>query len=434
MSDNKYNDKIGELQTILEDYVHEANVDCGFSQRDTRLNAVRFVEVLVLGWLREGTASLNKLAMLAQDLDIRITGAALHERMQARAVALLQAVLARSLHALADGSRLDVAVLAQFSAVHITDSTQIALPQPLYEEFTGGNGDAKMKLQVTLNYLTGEWVGLEITAGKTSDQKSELPLAHAIPGSLNIQDLGYFKQERLRDMAQQGAFFVSRYQSQTALYDAPTGQRLDLVNYLRAVDGSTCDEQVRLGERVKLPVRLVVRRLPQSVADARRRKAKEQGKTCSATYLYLLGWDILVTNLDPVQWPTDQIFNLYAIRMQIEWVFRIWKSQLKVDHFGKKWRRARVLCQLYAHLIGVLLCHRLTQGWLWFDGSEHSLAKCVAIIQHRIGDLMRCVKRHWYGSLAWLHRLEDSFKQFGRKTKRKKEPSTLQILRQGGLS
>lgn len=438
MSHPKNNMKLIEIQQILEEYVVQANAQSQFSQRNTSLNAVRFVKVLVLGWLQKGEASLNELAEMATDLGIRITGAAIHERFTERAVDLLRAVLAQSLHQISQHQRLDVASLASFTAVHVTDSTQMSLPAQLYEAFSGGNSDAKMKLQVTLDYLTGQWVGLEVMAGKASDQKSELPLTHAIPGSLNLFDLGYFKQERLQAIDAQDAYFVSRYQSQTALYEELTGQRLDLVKCLKASGQDMYDCQVLLGGRTKLNVRLVARKLPPKIADARRRKikkkAKEQGKAWSAAYLYLLGWDILVTNLAVDHYPATQIFDFYPIRMQIEWVFRIWKSQLRVNHFGKKWRLERVLCQLYAHLIGILLCHRLTTGWLWHQGWEYSLAKCIQLIQTNIRDLMRCLKRHWYGSQAWLRRLEDSFKHFGRKTKRKKEPSTLQILMQGGLS
>jgi hypothetical protein len=188
---------------------------------------------------------------------------------------------------------------------------------------------------------------------------------------------------------------------------------------------------VELGFRVHLPVRLVVRRLPPSVADARRRKAKKrakkEGKTCSKSYLYLLGWDILITNLPSTVWSHSQIFDLYPIRTQIEWLFRIWKSQLKLDHFGN-WRSERILTQLYAHLIGALLCHRLTAGWHWRDRQEYSLLKCVQIIQNRIGDLMKCIARDWWGVKAWHAKLQGAFRQFGHKTKRKKTPSTCQIF------
>jgi hypothetical protein len=308
--------KLIEIQQILETYVIQANAQSQFSQRNTSLNAVRFVETLVLGWLQKGEASLNELAEMATDLGISITGAAIHERLNGQAVDLLSAVLAQSLQQIGQYPRLDVASLASFTAVHVTDSTQISLPAQLYEAFSGGNGDAKIKLQVTLDYLTGQWVGLEVMAGKTSDQKSELPLTQAIAGSLSIFDLGYFKQERLQAIDEQDAYFVSRYQSQTALYDEMTGQRLDLVKYLKAWEQDTCDRQVFLGGRTKLGVRLIAQRLPAQVADARRRKAKkkakEQGKTCSAAYLYLLGWDILVTNLPLAEFTPHQIIVFYS--------------------------------------------------------------------------------------------------------------------------
>jgi len=162
-------------------------------------------------------------------------------------------------------------------------------------------------------------------------------------------------------------------------------------------------------------------------------KYRAQAKPCRAAYLALLAWDILVTNIACETATVKQLIACYAIRTQIEWVFRVWKSQLRLDDFGN-WRLERTLCQLYAHLIAILLCHRLTAGWLWYDGQEHSFSRCVQIIQKQSSGLMRCLTRHGYGMLAWLHRIEDSFRQFGRKTKRKKEPSTLHILMQGGLS
>jgi hypothetical protein len=437
MSHSKCTDKIAEIQKVFEEIVTHVNDVCKFSKRNTPLNAERFAEVLVLGWLQKGDASLNDLADFAGELGVKITGSAINERLGQAAVDLLRETLVQAIRYRPAGNPIPIGLLELFTAIHVTDSTQIDLPQSLYDLFTGGNGDAKVKLQVTLDYLTGQWVALEFMKGKSSDQKSDLPLTQAIVGSLNIFDLGYFKQERLRDIDRQDAYFVCRCQSQIALYHYQTCERIELVQHLQSLTANEYDGQMLLGGRVKLSVRLVARRLPKKVADARRRKAKKkyqgQGKTCSATYLYLLSWDILVTNIPPEQLTLSQIFELYPIRMQIEWVFRVWKSQLQVDHFGN-WRTHRVLCQLYAHLTGILLCHRFTAGWLWYDGQEHSFSKCVQIIQKRIGGLMQCIKRHWYGIHAWIHRLEDSFKQFGRKTKRKKEPSTLQILREWSLS
>jgi hypothetical protein len=431
MSVSKCIRKEEQLQVVLEALVQTANQICQFSQRETKLNAVGFVQTLVLGWLRQTDASLNELAQSAQDLGISVTGSAIHERMGTAAVELLGRVLVGALRQVGSYPRLPIAALESFTAIHVTDSTQIGLPKALLLEFQGANQNAMLKVHVTIDYLTGQWVALEMQDATAPDQNSALPLKHAIAGSLNVFDLGYFNQERLRDIADQAAYFVSRYQSQTALYELETGARFNLVEWLKSLPVKEAECQVELGSRVQLPVRLVGRRLAQKVADARRRKAsdkyKRDGKTCSETYLFLLGWDLLITNLPPAQWSLKHLFDLYPIRTQIEWLFRIWKSQMNVNHFGN-WRVERVLCQLYAHLIGILLCQRLCAGYGWRDGREYSLFKCVQIIQDRIDDLMKCIARHWRGLTLWRRRLEAAFRQFGHKTKRKKTPSTSQIL------
>lgn len=438
MSTNKCNDKAISMQELLGQLVNQANQTSQFSRRNTPLNAVRFVQVLVLGWLKKGNASLNDLAEMASGLGINVTDSAIHDRMNSRAIELLSHVLCQALQVLPTGKRIPLSQLEQFSKICVTDSTQLKLPDTMYDLFAGPKGLAKIKLQVTVDYLSGDWIALDIESGKSPDQNSDLPLSQAVAGSLNLFDLGYFKQERLRDIVAQEAFFVSRLQSQTALYDIVDESRVELVGFLKSRQNDHIDIELKLGGRVKLPIRLVARRLPKAVADARRRKAKKKmrqnGKTCSAAYLAILAWDILITNLSATDWALSQIFDLYPIRTQIEWIFRVWKSQLQVHFFGKNWRTERVLCQLYAHLIGILLCHRLTAGWLWHHKHEHSFSKCVHIIRHRIERLILCVKRQWYGIHSWIHRLEDSFRQFGRKTKRKKEPSTFQILRKWSLS
>ena len=69
--------------------------------------------------------------------------------------------------------------------------------------------------------------------------------------------------------------------------------RLDLVAELTWVPGTEAEFAVKLGGRVKYPMRLVTRRLSQAAADCRcrkaRKKARRQGKTCTKAYLFLLG-------------------------------------------------------------------------------------------------------------------------------------------------
>ena len=436
MSKQKSSQLYQEIQNMLVVYAREANKWARFSERDTKLNAETFVQALVLGWLKKKDASLNELAHAVSDLGVAVTGAALHERMGKEAVMLLVGVLKLTLAEYRRPCPLPLESLKKFPGVYITDSSQIALPEQLAGIFRGNQSNSMLKLQLTWDYLNGNLTALELEEGRQPDQKCQLPVSHAQPGTLQLFDLGYFKQEYLREIDRQGGYFVSRYQSQTAIYHPETIDRIDLVAWLKTRGGHTVDSAVLLGGRVKLPVRLLARRLSQQAADARRRKVKKkahkQGKTCSAAYLFLLGWDILITNLEAAAWSMAQIFDLYPIRFQIEWLFRVWKDQLGVDKLGN-WRIERVLCQLYAHLLAAILTQILTAHCRWGQ-FEYSFAKSVQIIQAAVKGLMRCLARNGWGFAAWFQRLEGDFRAFGCKTKRRKSPSTAQVIYNWGLS
>lgn len=430
MSKKQSSEVLSRMQKLLVSYAREANEWVRFSERDRKLRAESFVQMLVLGWLKTSDASLNELAHNAKDLGIRITGSGIHQRLNGSGVMLLAAVLKRALEDLQGQCPLPMAKLSQFKGVYITDSTQIALPKALASTFRGAKANGMVKLQVTWDYLNGNLATIELEQGRSSDRGCQLHVAHAQAQTLQLFDLGYFKQEHLRDIDQQEAFFVSRYQSQTALYDCESRERVDLTKWLRKQVADEVDLSVLLGARVKHPVRMVARRLPKKVAAARRRKARKKartkGQTASQTHLYLQGWEIILTNLSPQDWSTPQLFDLYGIRFQIEWVFHIWKDQLGLDEIVD-WHIERVLCQLYAHLLAALLTHLLTARWRWAD-VEYSFLKCVQVIQKTMQDLMRCLARDGFGLQAWLKRLEDDFRSFATKTKRRTSPSTLQIV------
>lgn len=437
MSRQKSSQRLQEIQNMLDAYAQEANQWAHFSKHDSAINAQTFVQILVLGWLKKKDGSLNELAHAARDLGLRVTGSALHERMGQAAVVLLAGVLKRTLEVLQKPCPLPLEVLKKFSGIYITDSTQIALPKQMVSIFRGNKANSMLKLHVTWDYLNGNLAALDLAEGRSPDQKCQLHVSHAHAGTLQLFDLGYFKQEYLRDIDQQAAYFVCRYQSQSALYHPQTEADFDLVVWLKGLKKTpTAECCVLVGGRVKWPLRMVLRRLSQSAAEARRRKARQkarkQGQTCRADYLFLLGWDILLTNLQQTDWTLAQIFDLYPIRFQIEWIFRIWKDQLGVDELGP-WRIERVLCQLYAHLLAAILSHLLTNSYRWGE-LEYSFAKCVQIIQTAVQGLMHCLARAGWGFAAWFKRLEEDFRAFGCKTKRRKSPSTAQIIYNWGLS
>lgn len=81
------------------------------------------------------------------------------------------------------------------------------------------------------------------------DQKDGGLLEQAIADALLIFDLGYFDQLVLAQMDERGAYFVTRYQTQTALYSCDTGERVNLAEQLQASDSNSFETVYRLGAR-----------------------------------------------------------------------------------------------------------------------------------------------------------------------------------------
>ena len=117
---------------------------------------------------------------------------------------------------------------------------------------------------------------------------------------MRLADLGYWSLEAFAALEQHQVFWLSRLQMQTAVYDA-TGARQELLTLLETQPTDTVELAVALGERQRLASRLLAVRVPQDVADTRRRRlraaARDKGRQVSATRLALAAWTIFVTHV-----------------------------------------------------------------------------------------------------------------------------------------
>jgi hypothetical protein len=65
-------------------------------------------------------------------------------------------------------------------------------------------------------------------------------------GALHIADLGYFNLDRLAQESRRGVYWIIRLKAGTAVY-TPTGERLDLLRWLRAQTEDQLDVTVMVG-------------------------------------------------------------------------------------------------------------------------------------------------------------------------------------------
>lgn len=404
-----------------------------FVQRTSPLGGATFSQTLVFGFLGNPQASLEELTQTAATLGVPITPQALDQRFTPAAAACLEQVLRAAITRIIAADPVAIPLLERFTAVYVQDSSTIVLPDALAAVWQGCGGTttagtaAALKFQVRLELRTGKLEGPQLQDGRASDRAALVPTT--LPGgALWLADLGYWRLDTLQTLEQQGVYWLSRLQVQTAIYDT-AGQQRDLLALLDAQPAETVDLAVTLGEVHRLPARLLAVRVPQAVADERRRRlravARKKGRMVSARRLALAAWTMLVTNVPSDRLTVREALVLGRARWQIELLFKLWKSHGRVDE-SRSLKPWRILCEVYAKLLAMVVQH-----WLF-------LVSCWAYPHRSLTKAAQTVQKHAlhvasaFGRLPSLVRAITTVQRClaagCRMNRRKKHPNTYQLL------
>jgi hypothetical protein len=421
------------LQDVLSTIAHDLGRATQFVQRDSKLEGARFVQTLVFTYLANPEATLAELTQTAAALGVQITPEGLTQRFTESAATLLQRVLAAAVQRVLAADPLAIPFLDRFAGVYLEDSTVISLPDALRSLWPGcGNatdqGTAALKINLRLDLCTGQLADLSLHAGRVHDGRAAQPLTSLPPGALYLADLGYFSLDRLQQLNQQQAYFLSRLHGQATVFDA-AGTRWDDLGALLARHEAQVDLPVTLGVNQRLPARLVAVRVPQAVADERRRKlraeARHKGHAVSARRLALAAWTIFITNAPAEVLPLAAVLVLARARWQIELLFKLWKSQGRIDESRsrKPWR---VLCDVYAKLLAMIVQH-----WVWLTSlwgyPDRSLVKAAQTVQKYALQLVSGLWSH-LRTIETLTLIARCLPKGCRMNRRKQHPNTYQLL------
>src|SRR6266699_3029266 len=156
------------------------------------------------------------------------------------------------------------------------------------------------------------------------------------------------------------------------------------------------------------------------LADAQRR-----GQPISEETLRLADWTILLTDVPSKRLRFEEALVLLRERWQMELLYKLWKSQGVID----EWRTEnpwRVLCELYAKLLGQVLQHWLIVVFAWHD-PQRSLVKLAQVVRDTSWLLM--------DALAGHRSVRSALQVMGRRmrsgcqmNKRKTRPNSAQLL------
>jgi len=420
------------LQAVLGPTAETEAKKTGFVQRQSKLTGAKFVQTLVFGWLENPEATLEELAQTAMALGVSISPQGLDQRFTPSAADLLQAVLERAVQEVIASEPIAMPLLQRFAGVYILDSSTVALPEILATLWAGcGNQSHKpaaaLKIHLRLEMTTGALTGPVLSAGRLHDRSCWLQTKPLPGGALRLADLGYFSLAAMKAMAEQGSYWLSRLQANTAVFDAQ-GQRRVLSHWLDE-QGDTVDMPITVGAQERMPCRLVARRVPDDVANERRRHLKEEAERrkqpVSEERLRLAAWTFYITNVPASLLSVAEAMVLGRLRWQIELLIKLWKSHGHIDESRSRdpWR---VMCEVCAKLLAMVAQHWLLLVSCW-RYADRSLTKAVKTIRKHA--------RHLEVSFADTSRLIEALEIFCqclvkgcRINKSRSDPRTHQLL------
>lgn len=420
------------MQAVLMDKADELGREVGFVQRQRKLSGSTFVQTLVFAFLAKPNASYEELSQSAAIVGTAVSPQGLEQRFTERAARLVQQVLECAVEQVIASRPAAIPILQRFEGVYLRDSSVICLPTELAETWPGvGNRcgpTAALKIQVELNFSTGQLDGPVVQSGRTQDQLSPFQQEELPAGALHLADLGYFNLERLAQDNQRGVYWITRLKAGTAVYTT-TGQRLDLARWLKTQGEGQLDLTVVVGARQQLSCRLLAVRVPQEVADQRRRRLREYARKkqvpLKAETLALAEWTLVITNVPEDRLSLREALILLRVRWQVELLFKLWKSHAQVD----EWRSHnpwRILCEVYAKLIGVVILHWTYLTGFWERPNRSWFKAALAVQKYAVALALALPDRE--ALVLVLTRLRSCLIATCRVNRRKKHPSTYQLL------
>jgi hypothetical protein len=425
------------MQQLMTTAAEDADAKLHYTKRPDRakFTAATLTQTLVLGFLAHPDAGVEQLAQSAARVGVDVSPQAIDQRFTVATAAVLQEIVTTSMQHLIGADAVAIPILQRFSGVRVHDSTTIVLPDGLAEQWQGCGGSspehtsAALKCGVQFDLLTGALCGLDLVDGRASDHRLGVQHAALPKGSLRLADLGFYDLGVLAALSAHEVYWLSKLEPNALIMDERQhcSSLLAFVHALGAVE--QWEGQVWVGKQHRLRARLLLQRVPQEVADQRRRRirksARDKGVTPSAAALALAEWTLLLTNIPAELLTLAEALVLAKVRWQIELLFKLWKSHGHLD----RWRTgkpARILCEVYAKLLAMVVQHWALVVGCW-QFPDRSLVKAAQVVRDHAPELASARARLDRLSEV-LETIQQVLRRTARMNTRKKHPNTYQLL------
>jgi hypothetical protein len=364
--EDKFKDISMRLETIFcKEELNDLGRASGFIRRQRIVSGLGFAQLCIQGAEESGlNASLTQLLAQAGKLGMALSPEGLNERFTADAEYFMERLFAKVAGWHIE-EELELNTLDVFSEVLVEDSSNWQLPPGLkarFKGFGGGASDAGIKLNLRIGLKSANW---QLCFRNATAPDNTSPMGSISARSLLLRDLGYFKIDDFRSIEKSKAFYVSRFKFDTNVYLSAdlTEKPIDLLTISRKMKVNEVRQiWCYIGRVERFRTRLVLQKVPAKVAQAKRKKLKEdkqnKRKNLSEDRLEFCDLNAFITNLSQDSFCAQQVMNLYTIRWMIEIIFKVWKSVYRIDEM-RPMNEYRFMCLFYGKLMWILLHHKL---------------------------------------------------------------------------
>lgn len=382
------------LQGTFLSSAEEANEQTAAVKRRRKFSPSTLAQAFILALLQNPKASHEDVASVAAASGVDVSPQAVEQRYSSSLATFFKVLFGKMAQQIVASEVTLAPLLSRFTEVILIDSSVIVLPDSEQSEFRGCGGSyqanqSAIKLQTEFSLLNGSLRCVQLEQGRATDGGTDRQQVTQSQGSLRIADLGYYSIPVFKKIDRDGAYYLSRFPYTTMVYvDAI---KHNLVQWLNATGEGTIDRVIELGAADRLKCRLIAWRVPEEIANTRRRKIRatakrKTGREPSAASLAACDWEFLVTNVGADQLSLKEAIVLYRARWQIELLFKRWKSYGRIDELDGK-NDSVIMTRFWARLCAALIQHWLSIAATWSPTLNVSLAKTARLVRQLVGEL-----------------------------------------------
>jgi len=420
-----------------------------FVQREyggSKIDGAIFLNLIVFQNDNLKEQSLEDLSeIMKDDFKIKISKEGLRKRFNEYAVSFLSTALEKLLQKQFQSSAITL-LDNKFNRVLIKDSVCFQVHESLAESYPGSGGSsskAAIRIQFEYNLLSGTITDISINAFNEQDAKDSLAtIEKTEQGDLIIRDLAYMSIAVLKKIIEKSALYLCRPNTSVKMYELKDGKYVEinfakLIKYMKKYEISVMEKEIYYGSIDKLKTRLILHLLPDDKLEKRLRDAQKNAKkkgrgNLNKNYKARAALNLFMTNANPEQIPTENVWPIYRLRWQIELMFKIWKSICDIEKV-KKVNKERLECHIYSKLIFIVLGWKMI--WMVAKNMYRIFGKALSffklfksLYKRKIDKLQNALQAQKDEMIEFIIAFYDLCMTNHFLEKRKKEPTSIQIM------